>query len=170
MSYLNRDQYEARARSAANRMYENSQIQTLTTDQHIALATVCSIRHEMHSNNQSSMYYTEHGKYRSWIELSNTINKLLTDAGLEKISGLEISEDQPSDQDTYMYDNDQLAELCDYDGDMSDEDSIRDAYHAYGIAMAHQRSESINTTIESYLRDIDDKHGTSYCPTGALRR
>ena len=182
MSYLKKEQYEARANNAAQNMADNKDIDTLTEEQHDALAQVCSIRHVLHGNNQKAVFFSNYANHSDWYTyLDNSfsgeqgvINTLLQEAGLPIIEGLQLSEDLPSDNDSEFLSIEEMADTCNFDNEdnLEDEDyeeAVIEAYTSYGTQKCYQAAELINDLIEQYLKNIDQEHGTSYCPTGALR-
>jgi hypothetical protein len=159
MGMLNKEQYEYRRESAARRAYDNkTSCDSLTEEQHDLLAEICSMRHEIHCN-QSSLYNTGSGSYSEyWHWLSDAaddgedINSKLKRAGMKTIEWSTNMEEAECDNDRY----DGIID----DTDEADEEN-RDSFY--------ERMESINNDIEAYLRIVDEKHGTDYCPSGFLR-
>jgi hypothetical protein len=191
MAYLSKEQYAYRRESAARRMAANKDnCDTLTEEQHDALAYVCQARHELHDKYRAA-YFTEYGDHDKWWGgvLDNpftgemgAINQALVDAGLPAIEGLSMPEDLPNDcYREYMTVAEALEEAgIEYPEDLFDEDGDVDYSHEeanrvmnellyYHLSQVADAAEKINAKIERYLRGIDEEHGTNYEPTGALR-
>lgn len=161
MAYLTKEQYEYRANAAAQRMNSQRVIDTLTQDQHDVLAFLCSIRHKIHSCDTSVIYNSEaseHNEYTSYLDTSceNKLSEMLEEVGLPPIKWY-------CDFDNVTTDLDEAWEEFE-----SDED--RDEFRADAELEIAQIIQDWNTVIEHYLKEIDIIHGTSYCPTGALRK
>lgn len=151
-----KDIYSGKREWAARRMAENSKIKTLTEKQHEVLDWLCNIRHEVHTNQDDFFAATSHNYRLFWDYIENAsgeseINRELSNVNLPQISFC---------IDIMDYRND-----MDYDDEVWDEEmSYNDAYEEV-IKMA----EKFNNKIESYLLEIDKKHGTNYCPSGIQR-
>lgn len=148
--------YERKNEWAANRMEQNKNIDTLTEQQHDALAWLCSIRHTIHTN-QKSMFISNSVDFDLWKYIDgvddNTIKEKLESVGLPN----NLSWDAlfvPSDYDYNMRFNEDKSWYNDYDA-------------AYEIHIDFL--EKVNTDIENYLRNIDKEHGTNYAPSGHTR-
>lgn len=138
-----------RNENAAERMFENSKIQTLSEEQHEALSELCRMRHEIHSN-QESLYISEASEQSLFSELYqilNEINKLFKNKLI-----LPNPEDFPSDDDKY---NDIIENT-----EEAEEENLAEFY---------KMMNKLNSDIEKYLKNIDKEHKTNYCPTGATR-
>jgi hypothetical protein len=153
MAYLTKEQYNYRRESAAQRMADNAEIETLTPEQHETLAYICKMRHELHCN-PTGIFYTGGADYDRLVELvsdytgtENNFMRIASEAGLPPLH-IELYDE---------YDNDSAGEW--------DEDFKIDEAEQECIAYV----ERLNTTIETWLRAIDEEHGTNYAPTGALR-
>lgn len=149
--------YEKRERNAEIRMSENSEIETLSEEQHIALARLCKIRHEIHCNNES-MFNAQSSSYSnlwSYIDSdnSNSIYQMLDNVNLDN---------------NLCWNRDMIPDSEDYDKEEVDGGFEIDDYdEAFDICISFLRR--VNNDIEKFLRKIDKEHGTSYCPTGATR-
>jgi hypothetical protein len=143
MAYKTKDEYQRHTENAHKRQSEmRENIATLTEEQHEALSQVCSIRHELHSN-QKSLFCSESSKYSTLLNyLDGGVKEILNSANLKNSLSWNII-DLPSDYD------------C--------EDPDK------GLTEVFSFVSKVNSEIENYLREIDEVHGTSYCPTGALR-
>ena len=151
MSYLRKQQYQYRQESATNRMEENARIDTLTEEQHEALATICAMRHELHSANINDLYNTESGNFDKLTEYmtnftgeEQNFSKIAENAKLPSLN-ITYGDDLPTDAD---------PEPIEY------EDARREITSYI---------EKVNTEVEHYLAKIDIEYGTFYCPIGFLR-
>lgn len=122
--------------------------------QHETLSWLCQIRHELHTH-QDGIFITgsaDFYKFTGLIESSwgeGEINERLKEAGLNPIRWGDLQADDIPD---------------DYHFEEEGYQTWEDAYEA-----AIEKAEEINSVIENYLREIDEKHGTEYCPTGMTR-
>lgn len=154
MGYFSKEVYERKAAYAERKMEENSLIESLTREQHEALAELCRIRHEIHSSPKVFFSYES----RVWDYIDDgvgggVINNKLASVGLETIPFDKDPVDYPTD---YDWDNFEL-----WDGKY---DALDDALTEIYALVAE-----INTKIEGYLKKIDETYETKYCPTGLSR-
>jgi len=162
---MEKRQYEQRAISAAKRMAENAKNDSLTSEQHEVIATLCSYRHRFHSSMDRICQNDENGQKNELIR----INSLLKEVGLTPMDfcGVNVGED--------FIDIDDMQEAIFFakeDGSYIDPDKYPKEYQDWYDDTYHeimQKLEDLNTNIEKYLYEIDKKYKTSYCPTGALR-
>ena len=151
MAYKTKEQYQRHAENAHRRNQENKEITTLSEEQHDALAALCAFRHELHTN-QKSLFNTESSNHSDYIRsLDGGIMDSLDEVGLPNSLTFDI----------FSFESD-----SEYDEDI---DGNYDEWYEKSIAGVFSFVEKVNSEIESYLREIDKIHGTSYCPTGALR-
>ena len=151
MSILNKDQYQRRAENSAKRMENQKQISSLTEEQHDAIAQVCSMRHELHSNLDALLISesVNFSTFNSWLSSDNedSFNMILKNVGID--NDLSWSpEDLPADDSMWS------EFYSDYDEFYENEYEVASNIHLY---------------IENFLRKIDEEHGTSYAPTGFQR-
>lgn len=162
MAYLTKDDYFRREQAAARRMQRNAENPALTEAQHDALATLCAVRHELHSTPRvGDVLFNEEdpGYSRLWaiLETENQTNEVLTaltEAGLPAM-------DWTCDGVEY----DSMLMWKEVYGTEATEDEIEDA-----VMGLYDLARAFNDTCEAYLRGIDNKYGTNYAPTGALRK
>ena len=141
------EMFEGKRRYAERRNLENSKIDTLSEEQHDALAWLCMIRHDMHVS-KDSFFLSEsadHEKYWGYVE--REISDRLRSVNLPSF-------DFRFDEADYITDYTYEVDGLDYES-------------AYLQTMEY--IEGFNRYIESYLRDIDSMHGTQYAPTGYSR-
>ena len=155
MAYIDKEGYERKREWAAKRMAENSQIDTLTEEQHEALEWLCSVRHDVHCN-QDDFFCDESAnssEYWNYIDDGNggTIREKLMEAGLPEMKW-SFNPD--------MYTSESVCYELDYTEEEREEERER----------CLEMAEKFNLDIEKYLKTIDEQHGTNYCPSGASRK
>lgn len=166
MAYLNKKAYESKREFAGQRMENNKKITKLTEEQHRELAELCSKRHEMHTCGDSmfyteSSYYDLHDYFREFdLEIKGIkAPNLNTEEWVSDFDYyIEIEEFDKNDYDdngNYIYNKEIEEKKCEI------RDRLLDQYF--------EQKEELNNKIESYLKNIDKKYGTNYCPTGASR-
>ena len=159
MAYLKKEQYEYRRESAAKRNLSNEEIATqngMSEEQAELISKLCSMRHELHCNIDSYVESNDQLVLRDW----NRIEEDMIDAGLPALGVYNMMTDI-DDIDGLMHD---------YGEDVPDSDS--DDFQGWYDDNYNRIAEcwsDVNKTIEDYLAEIDKRHGTSWCPTGALR-
>ena len=151
MAYF--DKYEAKANYVDKLMKENAEVETLTEDQHNALAELCRIRHQIHTSadsffNDESASFNELWDYiYSGTEQYGYIDKLLNNNNLPIIN-FSIN----------------IFDYC----TTSDYSDLGFTYEE-AMEQINELVEAVNAKIENYLMQIDNKHGTHYAPTGCAR-
>lgn len=139
------DRYEAKRRYVENLMYRNRIDSTLTSEQCDVLEKVCSFRHQLHSNPES-LFYSESANYDYFNDmLRDEMSELLSSAGFENSLAYDLIE-IPNDHCCY---SDEEYEEC--------------------LCEVHEFVNGVNRDIEQFLRDVDEKYGTHYAPTGFSR-
>lgn len=162
MAYLNKKQYEYRRESSAARNLKNEQIACengMTEEQAEKITCLCSLRHEFHCNLESYAKDSEsRGDIRRRLAL---IEEELSKAGLPELNIVNTF-DEVDDMDGLIY----------YYGDDVPEDHDSEDFAAWynkEYSRMYGELSDINDFIESYLKNIDERYNTSFCPTGALR-
>jgi hypothetical protein len=143
MAKKTKKQYSRHTENAHRKHEEMKSISSLTEEQHYASSEICSIRHELHSN-QESIYKTgssNFSKFNNYLDYK--IKEILDEVGLKN---------------NLSWNVDILP--TDYEDDSNYEDDIQEIYCFM---------EKVNREIESFLRSVDNMYGTEYCPTGKLR-
>jgi len=151
MAHLTKEQYIRRNENAAIRMGENKEnCSTLNEEQHDLIARICSMRHRIHCD-QQSLYNVESANCSEYGEFLMNVQYDVLNA---KLPVLKISYDEmaPDSDDRYH-------DFID-DTDEAEEKNLEAFYEIMN---------ETNNQIEAWLREIDEQHGTSYCPTGILR-
>mgnify|MGYP007016053606 CR=1 FL=1 len=156
MAYLKKSQYERRAANSAIRMAKNAEVSSLTEEQHQALNELCYHRHSMHSNIKSCVTSRE-----------NNIMASLEKAGVMLAQAGIPCHVLPSDESDYI--NIDTIDLLYEIEDVPEDDEKRQEWYADNYSRIMSELSELNGQIEDYLRSIDEKHGTSYCPTGVQR-
>ena len=155
MAYLNKEVYERKEAYTNKRMLQNAENENLSSEQHEVLAWLCSKRHEVHTN-QEDFFYSESPNCTEYWDLiddgcsNGTIRDKLQSVNLPDLKWSFSIDD-------YM--NDALCSEFGYS-----EEEIEAELESC-IEMAGK----FNNDIEKYLREIDKKYGTNYCPSGAGR-
>ena len=131
-------------------MAKNAEVETLTQEQHAALADLANLRHTLHSK-QETLFNDEADNIATWQAYDN-INEALNACGLDII-------DLPASEDLTTNIN------YDIDNEGLNLEEWTEKYYPVFI----EEMDAINKTIEKYLETIDKAHGTKYAPTGATR-
>lgn len=162
MAYLNKKQYEYRRESSAARNLKNEQIACkngMTEEQAEKITCLCSLRHEFHCNLESYAKDSEsRGDIRRRLAL---VEEEICKAGLPELNIVNTF-DEVDDMDGLIY----------YYGDDVPEDHDSEDFAAWynkEYSRVYGELSDINDSIESYLKNIDERYNTSFCPTGALR-
>ena len=171
MSILSRNEYEAKERNAAQKNIRNTETAIangMTEEQAEAVAWMCAKRHWMHTHDGSDLANSEASANS---ELTGFICQNYNGDGDDEFAvcsailneqpfiPCEASELPAYEDWDYVLDDDDREE---YNGDYV---AFRDAMDA----KAGEMINNINNQIENWLRKIDEKFGTSFCPTGASR-
>lgn len=162
MSYLNKEQYEYRREAAAARNAKNESIAVengMTEQQADLISRLCSLRHELHCSMDDIV--------KGCDDKSNirarfaSLEERMEEIGLPEL-GISNSLADLDDMDGLIYDY----------GEDVPEDHDSDEFKAW-YSEEYQRIygelSDIHDSIEKYLKEIDAKYKTSFCPTGALR-
>lgn len=162
MAYLNKEQYEYRREAAATRNLKNEQTAIengMTENQADLISRLCSLRHEYHCNLAA---YTKDSESRE--DIRRNFARIEEEISKEELPELDIANtfDEVDDMDGLIY----------YYGDdvPEDHDSAEfQEWYKEEYSRIYDELSDVNDTIEKYLKKIDDKYKTSFCPTGALR-
>lgn len=171
MSILSRNEYEAKERNAAQKNIRNAETAIangMTEEQAEAVAWMCAKRHWLHTHDGSDL---ANGEASANSELTGFICQNYNgDGDDEFVVCSTILNEQPfmpceaSELPAY--------EDWDYVLDDDDKEEYNGDYVAFRDAMDAKAGEminNINNQIENWLRKVDEKFGTSFCPTGASR-
>jgi hypothetical protein len=131
----------------------------ITEEQADLIIELCSFRHEFHCNMGSIV--NDQG---NWLREFDSLNERLHDAfgfwvdapNTDEIDDMQVATEPDYAEETGMPDRD------------ADEDAWQDWYDDTFSHIQDQLS-ALHDSMEDYLRKIDEKFGTSFCPTGALR-
>lgn len=150
MGLLDKEAYERKREWAAKRMTENSLIDSLAPEQHEVLSWLCSVRHDVHCNQEAFWYseYSGHSEY--WDYINYIINDKLKSVNLPCIEWSFSPDDYMTDSICYElgYDDDEI------------EEEMKNCFNMSNI---------FNNDIEHFLLKFDKEHGTNYCPSGFTR-
>lgn len=162
MAYLTKEQYEYRREAAASRNAKNEKIAVengMTEQQADLISRLCSLRHELHCCMDDIV---KGGDIASDIlERFSLLEDEMEKIGLPEL-GVSGSLEDLDDMDGLIY---YYGEDVPED---HDSDEFKDWYDEEYQRIYNELS-NIHDSIEHYLKEIDEKYKTSFCPTGALR-
>jgi hypothetical protein len=127
----------------------------MTEEQGDVIARLCSLRHEMHTN-QRRMAMSNSEAFKRLIQL----NGELYDQFSESIPGV------PTDISDYIDIDD--IEILDELGEVPKDDT-REEWVDSKIWEIIEELEKLNDKIEDFIQHIDEKYGTSFAPTHTHR-
>ena len=158
----NKEMWEAKERYISNRNRDNrSKVEDLLTEEQIgAVEWLCKVRHDLHVNGDEVLFYTEHAENSYYTDL---VTELITNTMREQFSDfpyIYIDVVELNDDDCWF--NPDIIDQADYNYDMQE-------YYLECTSEIYEEIKRINTIIEDWLREFDEKYNTSYCPTGATR-
>jgi len=151
--------YEAKARYIERRNEENrlKADNQLTEEQIDALEWLCATRHDLHTNGAyvlTNSDICEHCEYVDYI--TGSLTEYMQENGFKDFPVIEVD-------DVEGYKSNAEWEWC--EDDYEDYDEFLEECHIFNSDVI----ENINTTIEHWLKELDEKYGTDYCPIGATR-
>lgn len=162
MGKLTKEQYEYRARSAAERNFKNEETAKdngMSEEAAEALSELAAWRHKFHCDIER-VVMSAGGEDWNMFEEVEDIESRLAENGLPRIAVSGILEDMDS-IDGLRYD---------YGDDVPDDDSDEwQDWYDDNYSRIYDEAERVNLLVEDYLRKIDEQYGTSWCPTGSLR-
>ena len=167
MGFLDKEAYERKREWAAKRMEENTEIETLNEEQHEILAKLCQLRHELHTN-WDSVFNNNYDDVNYFCDdIDDNISDQLASVGLPRLKLLSSQKLVTVDDFDLLMDD----ELQEYEeiAENSNYDSAYDAWREDEYEKCCGWLNETNNNVESYLKAIDDEHGTSYCPSGSTR-
>lgn len=154
--------HERRAYNAALHKSESEDVAVhngMTREQAELVSEMCTLRHELHCNIERLAESCEGGLLRKIDQLNERINE----SGLQGVQ--------------FSADNGEVAMIDDIDSLMSYADDIpQDHDSAEYTAWYYENHYRIicellqaNNEIEWWLKDIDERYHTQFCPTGQQR-
>lgn len=162
MAYLNKEQYEYRREAAAARNAKNESVAVengMTEQQADLISRLCSLRHELHCSMDDIVKGNDGARdiCKAFASLEDKMEK----SGLPEfgVSG-QLEDMDDMDGLTYYYGEDVPED--------HDSDEFKEWYNREYKRVYDELSE-LHDSIEKYLKEIDEKYKTSFCPTGALR-
>lgn len=176
MGYYTKEIYEKKQKYAeVLRMRDKMECETLTVQQHEALARLCSFRHNFHSTKEQDFFYSECSNILDEISF-NDINEMLELALLPPIDFPDTM-DLPTDTDYYEVLNENDRQEWEDKADIINSTKTKHSFYHTGCSLYYEEAagiilnfkEGVNEAIEKYLGKIDLEHGTHYCPTGLGR-
>lgn len=167
MAYLDKDAYERREAYAHRRFRENAEIaeEQLTEEQIELLDKLTSFRHELHTSHEE--LFRSQGTHNLEEQI---VDIFITDETLnERIN-------EAFGKRAFQYVRDYIEKAVDiyddYEYEEANEEEKDEVYLRLYSELYHSTSRSlerINDEIEAFLREIDKKCGTTFCPTGRTR-
>ena len=162
MAYLTKEQYEYRREAAAYRNAKNEKIAVengMTEQQADLISRLCSLRHELHCCMDAIV--TGGDVARDIRERFSLLEDEMEKIGLPELGVSGILEDLDDMDGLIYYYGEDVPE--DHDSE-----EFKDWYDEEYQRICSELS-NIHKRIEHYLKEIDEKYKTSFCPTGALR-
>lgn len=155
---MRKEMFEAKARYAERKNSDNFDIATINgmeEEQAGAIVKLCAYRHYIHTH-QDSLWCVESADYDKMNDLLNGgIYEMLKEVGIENMLAWDTSD----------LDNDQTYDLnLDDATEEEKEEAYEEAYRA-----VYYFVERVNKQIEKFLKEIDEKYKTQFCPTGLSR-
>ena len=163
MAKLNKEQYFRRNENAARRNEQNKEIAVdngMSEDWANLINELCRVRHKLHCNIDTLVNSSE----GTATEIRNSLRDINTEL---KEGGYKYIDSLPSNKGDYI-DIDSIDDIMEIEDLPSDFDE-RDKYLSERYEEIYDQWSEVNSTIEAYLRSIDKKYGTSWCPTGTHR-
>jgi len=157
-AYLNKDIYDRKREYAATRMIKNKENASLTDEQHDALINLCTVRHRLHTNMDKVVKSDNEGIKNKLILANIQLNE-------NKITPMDFI---PLDTSDYI-DIDTIDLLYEIEQIPENEEEKQEWYDDNYYRIYNELS-NLNNKIEEYLKKIDEKYGTNYCPTGLSRK
>lgn len=169
MAYLTKEQYEYRREAAASRAAENREIAIengMTEEQANLISELCSLRHELHTNMDDLVTGNDNNRIEKRLI---RLNSEIRESGLTPMSHIPSYEGYFIDIESMaMLEEDAASDYCDYSAPESGTDEW-DEWYDENYSRIYDEWSEIHSGIESYLAEIDEKYGTHFKPTGALR-
>lgn len=149
----------------------------LTEEQISAIEDICRLRHEIHTVDTMDIYFQQCSDSDLVEKNLDKINELIEETDLPKLTvdSLTYSEDWviDIDWDELMSDDDKEPYYIKAKERMKDNDDIdtiaSECFIEHACEVNSEIKKKINDVIEKWLRDIDEKYGTHYAPTGGQR-
>jgi hypothetical protein len=154
---LSKEAYEGKREWAAKKMAENRNIESMTEEQHDAMANLASVRHDFHVNMGKIIFDDEMNQRNKLIEA----NALLMESGLPRMDFIPVSLEDYIDIDTI----DLLKQI----EDVPEDENELQIWTDENYERIYSELSELHGRIESYMSDIDSKYGTSYAPSGHTR-
>lgn len=167
--------YEGKARYAQRKAADNAEKAAyagLTDEQIEALEELTAFRHWLHCNSESAA----NAESPEAPRINKECSEYYDDGIREKVKALFIVApfercDWDSSEYWSTFDDDEKRDFLKEEGsDLEPDDD--DAYLVWWdhcVTDAVRTLEKVNDQIESFLKMIDERYGTNYCPTGRSR-
>lgn len=161
MSY---NRYEAKTNYVRAMNAKNAEIETLTAEQHELIQDICRFRHEVHCDIES--YFNSSINHSAQVSDGYDIVELFSIDFLFDFNKLLSKHNLPKFHTSFDF-----AETPDdswVEADSDDEEAWQDEYYDLHRE-CYENFNKLNSDIECWLFNIDEQHGTQYCPTGFAR-
>lgn len=162
MSY---NRYEAKANYVRAMNAKNARIETLTAEQHELIQDICKFRHEVHCNIES--YFNSGVRHSATVSDGYEKAELFSIDFLFDFNALLSKHGLPAFNTSFDFVEVPDDSWVEADRD-EDEEIWQDEYNDLHRE-CYQEFDLLNDDIEKWLSDIDEQHGTQYCPTGFAR-
>lgn len=160
MAFLKKEQYEYRREAAAERNMRNELKAVdngMTAKQAELISELCSLRHKLHCSMDSIVKDNDGDIYKRFVSLEERMEE----SGLPELGGSRTLEEMDDMDGLIFYYGEDVPQ---------DHDSAEfQEWYKEEYSRIYDELSDVNDTIEKYLKKIDDKYKTSFCPTGTLR-
>lgn len=169
MAFKDKEQYFRDLQNAGRRMadrIDSAKEKGLTEEQAGALNNVCSLRHELHTSMDEICISDNSGVKKQLVEANIELKRL----GLPYMEFIPVYPEDYIDIDTFeeAMQFDEFPNEDDYESSEEYSDAVAD-YRDQEVDRIHDELNELHNKIEKYLGEIDEKFGTSFCPTGKMR-
>lgn len=188
MGYVSKEGYFKKQLYAERKMDEQKFNTNLSEEQHEIIADLCSIRHKFHTMDARKLFNTNSTAFTELSELfgfdkagdleENSIYNRLKSLDLPELPILDIYE-LPDDMLWDLELTDEERYEWEKKAEKYNSENPNGIFKHTGYSLWEEESgyisklwdmlEDYNNIIERYLKAIDEKYGTNYCPTGSTR-
>lgn len=193
MAYLNKEDYERRQRNADLRMAENAKIETLSEEQHEAISSLATFRHDYHCNMNSIASHspTTNEYTRKAVKVAEEIIQLgiisntyifladdcefikkdikITDYIANINEMIDTADAMVEDDEVAIYDYNYYKDTSHTIDDYEESRELRLEVYEFYHSRALKQADDLHKFLEKLLNIVDKQYGTNYAPTGALR-
>ncbi len=141
------EMFKGREEAVKRKMEKNTEVESLTKEQHSALAELAALRHDVHVNSWM-ITGSDTTNFLPYKDGLIGINKILKSSGLPIIEELGQRYGQIIAAYHKSYDIHERKKMDDFQ-------RLRAEFLSW-----------FNNSVKSYLKKIDQEYGTKYCPVG----